>query len=391
MAMHTDDPVDAFRAYAATCDTIQKRIIAIDNKPEQTKTLRGFTLKEVCRVLDCQEQDLQELGADLPLLRPGGRASLTMIADLRNALHARHPNRSAATPLTRTCTITVTNFKGGAAKTMTAVHLAQHLTLRGFRVLLIDLDSQASATTAFGFAPNLSFAPEQTLWTLFRGDCDSVEPLITSTHWAGLDLVPANLGLYRAEFELPARQVRERGFRFWPLLRDAIAKVEGRYDVVLCDCPPSLGYLAINAFFAATGMIVPCPPSMFDFASTGMFFSQLADTLDAISEAARERTKAPDFMRLLITKLAPSDRNQQILTGLLERSFPGQMLNNRMVQTTALDMAGSFKRTLYEVEPGAKSLERALEHLDAVNREIENLIVANDTRYRDNKKEARAA
>lgn len=389
--MPTDDPADAFRAYAATCEVIQQRIIAIDNRPEQTKTLRGFTLKEVCRVLDCRAQDLQAVDAELPLLRPGGRAGLTDIARLRAALQARRPGETATTSLARTCTVTVTNFKGGAAKTMTTVHLAQHLALRGFRILLIDLDSQASATASFGFAPNLDFTPEQTLWPLFRGECDSLETLIAPTHWENLDLIPANLGLYRAEFELPARQIRERGFKFWSLLHEAITGIEGRYDVVFCDCPPSLGYLAINGFFAATGLLVPCPPSMFDFASTGMFFSQLADTLDAISEAAGEPTRAPDFMRLLITKLAPADRNQQILAGLLKRSFPGQLLKNRMVQTTALDMAGSFKRTLYELEPGAKSLDRAMEHLDAVNREIEALIVTNDRRYQGSRKEVRAA
>jgi chromosome partitioning protein len=372
--MTAQDPIEAFRAYAATCDAIQRRIIEVDNQPERGKSLRGFGLREVCRLLERDETALRPLAAAAALFQPGGRATISQIADLRSELRAGRVN--ASRPPRRACVLTIANFKGGAAKSTTAVHLAQYLTLRGHRVLLVDLDSQATATAAFGFAPDADFEPSQTLWSYMRGDEDNIESLLSATHWPGLDLLPANLGLYQTEFELPARQMRSRDFNFWSLLRRGLASIEDRYDVIICDCPPSLGYLSVNAIYAATAMLVPCPPSMADFASTGRFFAMVADTMSAIAHAEGATSHRLRFIRLLITRFSPSDRNQQTLSEFLEASFPGQILKSRMAQTTALDLAGNVKRSLYELDPSTgRTLERALEYMDAVNREIEGLIV----------------
>lgn len=368
------DPIEAFRAYSATCDAIQKRIIEVDNQPNQRKALRGFALREVSRLLDCDEDALRSLPQAESLFRTGGRVSINDIAALRTMLG--EASGRPRPPMHRACVLTIANFKGGAAKSTTAIHLAQHLVLRGFRVLLIDLDSQATATAAFGFAPDVDFEPRQTLWSYMRGDTSSLEPLIASTHWPGLDLIPANLGLYQTEFELPARQMRSRDFQFWSLLSRGLAPLAHRYDVMICDCPPSLGYLSLNAIYAASGMLVPCPPSMADFASTGRFFAMVADTMNAIANAEQASSRRLAFIRLLITRFSPSDRNQQTLSGFLEASFPDKVLTNRMVQTTALDLAGNVKRSLYELDPSTgRTLERALDYMDAVNREIEALVV----------------
>jgi chromosome partitioning protein len=373
------DPIEAFRRFAATCDTIQQHIVAIDNEPHQRKTLRPFGLREACRVLDADEAELKAAPAAAPLFQPGGRIDIATLQGLR--AQVGRAQQRVKLPLRRTCVLAVANFKGGAAKSSTSVHLAQYLVMRGFRVLLVDLDSQATATSTFGFQPDIDFAVDQTLWSFLRGDRTSLRELAVPTHWPGLYLLPANLGLYQSEFELPARQHGARDFRFWQLLRQGVDELGREYDVVLCDCPPSLGYLSLNAIYAATAMIVPCPASMVDFASTGRFFAMLSDTMEEIALAERAPPRPLDFTRILITRFSPSDRNQQTLAAWLETAFPEQILTHRMVQTTALDLAGNVRRTLYELEPNtSKSLERAIEHLDAVNREIEQLILAHDHR-----------
>ena len=102
----------------------------------------------------------------------------------------------------------------------------------------------------------------------------------------------------------------------------------------------------------------------------------VADTMSAIAQAEGATSHRLRFIRLLITRFSPSDRNQQTLSEFLEASFPGQILKNRMAQTTALDLAGNVKRSLYELDPSTgRTLERALDYMDAVNREIEGLIV----------------
>ena len=377
-----------FGEFADACEAIQRRIIEVDNRPERSKRLRPFALSETAALLGLDESRLRDLLRQRPELPQGveesrGRRSFTLealgllrdgLASVRQRSSLR-PGRQPGDPLQ---VVSLANFKGGVAKTTTAVHLAQYLALRGYRVLLIDLDSQASATGAFGFLPDEDFGESDTLCAWLRSEIDSLQPLVRPTYWHGLDLLPANLGLYRAEFELPARQMREKDLRFWRLLEQGLATVDGLYDVVVCDCPPSLGYLSINALFASTGLIVPVPPSMLDFASTGRFFRMMADTLDTIAEFDRAPRAGMGFVRVLLAKLNTADRNHRRIAGWMESNFGEQLLANRMALTTALDYAGNLKRTLYEVEPAPerRAHARGLAFMDAVNREIEGLIQA---------------
>jgi chromosome partitioning protein len=91
--------------------------------------------------------------------------------------------------------VAVANFKDGVAKTTTAVLLARYLTLRGYRVLSVDLDSQASQTSLFGLQPDTDVEPEETLYPVFRGETDSLDKCIRPTYWPRLDIVSANLSL----------------------------------------------------------------------------------------------------------------------------------------------------------------------------------------------------
>jgi chromosome partitioning protein len=141
----------------------------------------------------------------------------------------------------------------------------------------------------FGHVPDEEFDRMDTLYRLFTiNDADrinSLQSLVRPTYWDGLDLIPANLGLYSTEFELPVRQVRQRELRFWRVLNDALPSIDDEYDVVICDCPPSLSYLSINAVMAANFLLVPIPPSMLDFSSAGRFFRMVYETLWTLAQA----------------------------------------------------------------------------------------------------------
>ena len=369
----------SFSDFADACEAIQRRVIEVDNRPSRRKRLRPLGLREAAGLLGLDEAELRrrltpaEAGAASPLRREVGLGELNALR--RTLAGGAGPGRRPGDPLQ---VVSLANFKGGVAKTTTAVHLAQYLALHGYRVLLVDLDSQASATALFGHSPDEEFGEGDTLCAWLRGEVASLVPLLRATYWDGLDLLPANLGLYRAEFELPARQMRERAFRFWRLLRDGLATVDERYDVVVCDCPPSLGYLSINALFASTGLIVPVPPSMPDFASTGRFFRMMADTLETIAGFDALPSSGLAFVRVLLAKFSTADRNHRRMAAWLEGNFAERLLRNRMALTTALDFAGNLKRTLYEVEPTPerRAHARALGFMNAVNGEIEDLIQA---------------
>ena len=143
--------------------------------------------------------------------------------------------------------IAVVNQKGGVGKTTTTINLAAALTLKGKKVLLIDMDPQGNAATGLGI-PRAS--REITIYdVLVDGAALSDATLETSV--PGLKLIPSHVDLAGAELEIGDRAGRTT------ILRDAINEVSSQYDYVLIDCPPSLNLLTVNALSASRSVLVP--------------------------------------------------------------------------------------------------------------------------------------
>lgn len=141
-------------------------------------------------------------------------------------------------------TIAVFNQAGGVAKTTLTMNLGYHFNQHGHSVLLVDMDPQASLTTFMGLEP---YDLEVTITNCLLGDLPL--PLHKGIH--GMDLVPANISLSGAEFQLSSAIARE-----WKLKR-ALAKISDTYDFILIDCPPTLGILSILSLVAATHVLIP--------------------------------------------------------------------------------------------------------------------------------------
>jgi len=140
------------------------------------------------------------------------------------------------------------NQKGGVGKTTTAVNLGAYLALSGMRVLVIDVDPQANATSSLGFDKNNL---PLSIYDAIINKVPITEIILLTNHFC-LELVPSSPALAGAEVEMVGLLAREH------LLRKAIAPAVDRYDYILIDCPPSLGLLTINALTAATdGVIIP--------------------------------------------------------------------------------------------------------------------------------------
>lgn len=273
-------------------------------------------------------------------------------------------------------TITVSNFKGGVAKTTTAVTLAQGLAMRGHRVLLLDLDPQGSATTLFGVLPDAEVDPESTAMLLFTGEQENLSYAIRPTYWPGIDLVCAAPLLFGAEFALPARQTADAGFEFWKVLDRGLDQAREDYDVIIIDTPPALSYVTINALMAADGVLMPLPPSALDFASSAQFWDLFSDLCNQLVRA-RGQDKTFEFIDVLLSRVETSDAASSVVRGWIQEGYGDKVLPIEIPKTAVAATASAEFGTVYDIARGsvnAKTFARARDAYDRMCELIEQQI-----------------
>jgi chromosome partitioning protein len=360
--------------------------------PAARKELRRFSAPEAARLMGVSDSYLRQLSlakeGPTPDVGPGGRRQYTLaqINALRRYLADRaQPEKRKQYSPHRTDDehlqiVSITNFKGGSGKTTSAVHLSQYLALRGYRVLAIDLDPQASLSSLLGFQPEFDLLANETLYGAVRYDEEqrSISKIIRSTYFHGLDVIPANLELMEFEHTTP-RILAQGGGKgeefFFSRVRTALSGVEENYDVVIIDCPPQLGFLTLSALCAATSVLVTIHAEMLDVASMNQFLLMTSDLLSVVRDAGGDLRF--DWFRYLATRHEPNDAPQTNMLGFLRSLFGERVLTHPALKSTAITDAGLTKQTLYEVGRenfSRNTYDRAIESMDAVNGEIENLI-----------------
>lgn len=390
MNQHTPPPGLGAATIGAFADSLAQsldRQMKLAFQPETGKSLRRFSSTEVAEILRVSPSNLRNRHKDgsFPAVHTDARGhrmyTAVDIDALRGILSRTGKNAEAYRPGRRPGdklqVVSVVNFKGGSSKTTATIHLAQRYALRGYRVLVLDLDPQASLTTFFGIRPELDFTDAGTIYDALR--YDSPRPLaeiIQPTYFHNLDMVPA--GLLLSEYETETANALSQ--RLQPIFAERLARaldpVEDRYDLVLIDCPPQLGFLTLTALAASTGLLVTVVPGMLDIASMSQFLKLASETVAAVEDATG-RTVTWDFVKFLITRYEPSDGPQTQMAGYLRAILAGQVMTEPMLKSTAISDAGMTQQTVYEVDPGQlirKTLDRALTSVNAVADELETTL-----------------
>ncbi|UWR09532.1 plasmid partitioning protein RepA [Ruegeria sp. B32] len=354
--------------------------------PDARKELRRFSAGEAAELLGISSSFLRKLHFDnrIPDVHttPGGRRhySAEDLLAIRKELEstAKSPGTylKGRRPGDKVQALSFLNFKGGSGKTTSAIHTAQRLALKGYRVLAVDIDPQASLTTLFGYRPEYDFLESGTIYDAIRyEDPLPLSQIIQKTFFTGIDLTPGGLILQEFEHETPQALIHNVQPAFFARMAMALQEVEADYDVIIFDCPPQLGYLTMSALCASTGVLITVVPNMLDVASMSQFLQMSAELLDVVANAGASMEF--DFLRFLINRYEPSDGPQQQVVAFLRQLFGNEVMVAPMLKSTAISDAGLTQQTIYEVERTQfhrNTYDRAVDSLNLVNDEIESLL-----------------
>ena len=343
--------------------------------PDAQKTLDlRFTIGKAAEMVGRTTEAIRQAEADgrLPASRKAtsGRREGYTLADVNamRDLFGTRPRRAESDPA---LVLAVQNFKGGVGKSTLVCHLAQSLALKGYRVAVIDCDSQASTTTLFGFNPDADIEDDQTLLPFFQhGGQSDLRYGLRPTAWPGIDLLPANLGLYNAEYEAAAR-VRGNAKDF-DRLRYGVEDLMRDYDVILLDPPPALGMISLAVLRAANALLIPTPPSTVDFASTAHFLRMVVETIEVLDDKLGARTF--NFVKVVATKVDENKSAHVQIREMMHSVFGAEMLQASLLDSAEIDNANVQLRTVYEMSAASKTHERCRNNLDRLNDEVELLI-----------------
>jgi chromosome partitioning protein len=365
--------IDKLGDILASSETFLERMHALGAEPHQRKTLqRVFSPGEAAEMVGRDRTTLAraepEIGlADTPR-NPGNNRRLGYTLEQIQAFRAHFgtlPTRDPATdaPLIIACQ----NFKGGVGKSTTCVNFAHYLALKGYRVLVIDTDSQATTTSMFGYVPDADITQDDTVLPYLASDQSSLSYGVRSTYFTGIDLIPACLALYEAEIAIVMRVAGQptpaQRIAFFSELKFGIQTVASAYDVILIDSPPALGMISVNVLMAADALLVPSAARMFDFSSTVQFFRMVHNYIGQL-----DPNKSYRWISVLTTLFDRRYESQKQFFEVMRACFGDSVFQRVFFHSSAvINSAAQFITPYEQIKPD----RQVLEMMDNVFAEIE--------------------
>ena len=273
---------------------------------------------------------------DFPLR--GNFGELSNCARVRVCFRMRDSYAPRAIRIMTTKIFSIANQKGGVGKTTTAVNLSCGLARRGVPVLLVDLDSQANATSALGVEKKVGGS----LYGTFFGEASAQDKIIP-TGTKNLDLIPSEADIAAIESEL----LQLRKDDYLGALRDVLKPVKdsGKYAAIILDCPPSLGMLSMNSLVAADFLLITLQCEY--LAMEGL--SQILETVERIRDSGNN----PELSigGILMTMFDVRTNLSRAIVEDVAKTFPQLVFKSRIPRSVRLGEAPSYGKSIFDYDP----------------------------------------
>ncbi len=221
--------------------------------------------------------------------------------------------------------ISIANQKGGVGKTTTSINVSAALAKIGKKVLLVDCDSQANATTGMGIdKPSL----DESLYQGIIGEA-GVDDIILPTLLPKLMMIPANIDLIGFEIEMVSAKGRESK------LKDLLTPIKDRYDYIIIDCPPALSLLTLNAFTASDSVLIPLQSEFYALEGLG----QLLNTIKRVKSSFNPRLKIKGILLTMFDKRTNLSQN---VVEDAKKYFKEMVFNTKIPRNVKLGEAPSY-------------------------------------------------
>ena len=242
---------------------------------------------------------------------------------------------------------TVANQKGGVGKTTSAVNIGAALAMGGLRTLIIDLDPQGNASTAFGVARD----EVNGMYEVIIKDLPIKDAALKVPGYPALEVIPATQSLANAEVELVPLVAREMRLKraLTTYLNEAATRGE-RFDYVIVDCPPSLGLLTINALVAADELLIPIQCEYYSLEG----LSLLLHTVSLIQEHLNQNLK---LTTIVLTMFDGRTRLANDVADEIRKHYPKELIDIPIPRAVRVSEAPSYGQTVMTYDPGSNGAE----------------------------------